>query len=268
MAIEKVFIANNTSIVQDEVLAHRLGLVPLDVDPRLFSFKTEGDSAVEENTLVFRLRAKCWRNGDGQVVGDRVLSGGLEWLPGGSEWPPESEKKFTAFTSSQAAWPAWGEGRGYPPRPRYADIVLAKMRPGQEIELEAHAVKGEGRTHAKWSPVAPATYRMHPEVHFLKPVEGDRADQLVAKCPVNVFDIEDMGGGIRRARAARPRDCTVCRECIREEGWEDSIQLRRRKRHFIFTIEATGSLPPDVLFTEAIQLLQGKANRIAVELTE
>lgn len=38
MAIEKVFIANNTSLIQDEVLAHRLGLVPLKVDPRLFNY--------------------------------------------------------------------------------------------------------------------------------------------------------------------------------------------------------------------------------------
>ncbi|MEQ2249992.1 DNA-directed RNA polymerases I and III subunit RPAC1 [Ilyodon furcidens] len=39
MAIEKVFIYNNTSIVQDEVLAHRLGLIPIKADPRLFEFK-------------------------------------------------------------------------------------------------------------------------------------------------------------------------------------------------------------------------------------
>lgn len=38
MAIEKVFIANNTSVIQDEVLAHRLGLIPLKVDPRLFEY--------------------------------------------------------------------------------------------------------------------------------------------------------------------------------------------------------------------------------------
>jgi hypothetical protein len=35
---------------------------------------------------------------------------------------------------------------------------------GQAIELEAHAVKGIGKTHAKWSPVATAKYRMLPEV--------------------------------------------------------------------------------------------------------
>lgn len=38
MAIEKVLIADNTSVIQDEVLAHRLGLIPIKVDPRLFEF--------------------------------------------------------------------------------------------------------------------------------------------------------------------------------------------------------------------------------------
>lgn len=42
MAIEKVMIKNNTSIIQDEVLAHRMGLIPLKADPRLFEFKPEG----------------------------------------------------------------------------------------------------------------------------------------------------------------------------------------------------------------------------------
>lgn len=39
MAIEKVMIQNNTSIIQDEVLAHRLGLIPLKADPRLFDYR-------------------------------------------------------------------------------------------------------------------------------------------------------------------------------------------------------------------------------------
>jgi DNA-directed RNA polymerase I and III subunit RPAC1 len=38
MAIENVYIYDNTSVVQDEVLAHRLGLVPLRADPRAFTY--------------------------------------------------------------------------------------------------------------------------------------------------------------------------------------------------------------------------------------
>ena len=34
VAIETVYVHNNTSIVQDEVLSHRMGLVPILVDPR------------------------------------------------------------------------------------------------------------------------------------------------------------------------------------------------------------------------------------------
>lgn len=34
VALETVFINKNTSIIQDEILAHRLGLIPLRIDPR------------------------------------------------------------------------------------------------------------------------------------------------------------------------------------------------------------------------------------------
>ena len=42
MAVEKVFINNNTSIIQDEVLAHRLGLIPIRADPRKFNMLPSG----------------------------------------------------------------------------------------------------------------------------------------------------------------------------------------------------------------------------------
>jgi len=42
MAVEKVLVYNNTSIVQDEILAHRLGLIPILADPRLFEYRNPG----------------------------------------------------------------------------------------------------------------------------------------------------------------------------------------------------------------------------------
>ena len=39
MAFEAIYVWNNTSIMQDEVLCHRIGLVPIKVDPRRFTFK-------------------------------------------------------------------------------------------------------------------------------------------------------------------------------------------------------------------------------------
>lgn len=38
MAIENVYMYDNTSVVQDEVLAQRLGLVPIQVDAEDFDY--------------------------------------------------------------------------------------------------------------------------------------------------------------------------------------------------------------------------------------
>lgn len=62
-----------------------------------------------------------------------------------------------------------------------------------------HCRKGNGKDHAKFSPVATASYRLLPVISLKEEVVGQEADELVAKCPLNVFDIEDLGGGSKRA---------------------------------------------------------------------
>lgn len=267
MAIEKVFIANNTSVIQDEVLAHRLGLIPIKVDPRLFDYKSENDLANEKNTVVFKLNVVCTRQ-EGRVKNATVKSDQLQWLPNGSEYQvpsvDKSTKTYTSFSCSQDTLPPFKKN---PIVSRYPDITLAKLRPGQCIELEAHAVKGMGKTHAKWSPVATARYRMLPEVVLLEDVQDELAVELVEKCPVNVFDIEDLSKGRKKAVVARPRDCTLCRECVLGEGWDKRVRLQRVKEHFIFSVESTGALPPEVLFVEAVKVLEDKCQRILLELS-
>lgn len=270
MAFEKVFIANNTSVVQDEVLAHRLGLVPILIDPRLFEYKSENDVSTEKNTIVFKLHVRCAKRKGTKIT---VKSNDLEWLPNGSEFLQGTEnsvsntsgkqKSYTSFSCSQDSLPEFSNN----PVTTCRDITLAKLGPGQEIELEAHAVKGMGKTHAKWSPVGTAGYRMLPEVVLLQEIEGKKAEELVKKCPVGVFDLEDIGNGIQRATAKHPRKCTLCRECIQGNGWEDFVALRRVKDHFIFSIESTGQMPPEVLFTEAVKILEDKCERVITELS-
>ncbi|RWR76192.1 DNA-directed RNA polymerases I and III subunit RPAC1 isoform X1 [Cinnamomum micranthum f. kanehirae] len=272
MAIEKVLIANNTSVVQDEVLAQRLGLIPIEADPRLFEYVSENDTAHEKNTIVFKLDVRCKKD-DGRI---KAKSSELKWLPGGSELqmastnsnpstnPNAKPKTYTSFNCRQDSLPEFSHK---PLRPKYGDITIAVLGAGQAIDLEVHAVKGVGRTHAKWSPVATAWYRMLPEVVLTQEVEDGKAEELVSKCPVNVFDIEDIGEGRKKAVVARPRACTLCRECIREKHWEECVDLRRVRDHFIFTIESTGALPPEVLFTEAVKILEQKCERIIAELS-
>ncbi|KAA0065741.1 DNA-directed RNA polymerases I and III subunit RPAC1 [Cucumis melo var. makuwa] len=78
---------------------------------------------------------------------------------------------------------------------------------------------------------------------------------------------EKSNGSKKRATVARPRACTLCRECIRGDAWEKRVALRRVKDHFIFKIESTGALPPNVLFTEAVKILEDKCERLIAELS-
>ena len=63
-----------------------------------------------------------------------------------------------------------------------------------------HCRKGIGKDHAKFSPVATASYRLLPVITLKEEVVGQDAEELAAKCPLDVFDIEDLGGGSKRAK--------------------------------------------------------------------
>lgn len=94
---------------------------------------------------------------DGTVENDKVYSKHLKWLPNGSEFPTETG---TMFGQQQPA--------SMDAKPVDGDILIAKLRPGQVIELEAHAVRGIGADHAKFSPVGTAWHRLYPEVVILQ----------------------------------------------------------------------------------------------------
>jgi DNA-directed RNA polymerase I and III subunit RPAC1 len=74
LAIEYVFVHNNTSIVQDEVLAQRLGLVPLKGSKRglkwLETYRKptdddpEGSMPTDRNTIVLKMNVECTLNTD------------------------------------------------------------------------------------------------------------------------------------------------------------------------------------------------------------
>jgi DNA-directed RNA polymerase I and III subunit RPAC1 len=83
----------NTSIIQDEVLSHRLGLIPLNVDPSLFETISDGEEPTDLNTLVFKLDVTCNEPTAEEMAGRdpdstytmNVYSKHLEWQPQGNQ---------------------------------------------------------------------------------------------------------------------------------------------------------------------------------------
>eukprot|EP01083_Nonionella_stella_P156800 508176_1 len=280
MAIEDCCVLQNNSILQDEVLCHRLGLVPIACDPRLFDFVDESQSRYlrgqdPSNTLVFKLHIECKNNPKAKdkdpthkkYINSIVRSSDIEWIP----QPGQLELL---------------QKHGHPPiKMVYDDIIIAKLRPGQCIEISMRAVKGIGRDHAKYSAVGTAFYRLLPHIEFdwneelgrqkhkIKPQDAEYLRDL---CPKKVFDVEDSNQIV----IARARDCTMCRACIMDDNvnkmfgksykdtqdntqYEQFVKLRKKRDHFIFTIENIGQYP-DVaeLFKEAIKVLKLKCQKL------
>lgn len=61
MAFHKVFLFQNTSVIPDELLVHRLGLLPVKADPNDFEARKEGQDLSAENSLKFELKVVCRR---------------------------------------------------------------------------------------------------------------------------------------------------------------------------------------------------------------
>lgn len=219
VAIEKVWISDNTSVIPDEILAHRLGLIPLKVDPTKMTFRPSPDGDVEiepsdTDTLMFTLCVECTKTVDstGETVlkNHEVYSSDLVWVPQGDQ-----EEFF-------------GENL---PKPAQDKILIAKLNPGQRIDVTCHAVKGIGKDHAKFSPVGTACYRLLPlvEIEEGKKIKGEEATKLKEVCPMGVFDIEDGEAYVKNSRA-----CTLCRNCIRDEfGFVGKVKVGRVKNHYI-----------------------------------
>ncbi|OBZ65907.1 DNA-directed RNA polymerases I and III subunit RPAC1 [Grifola frondosa] len=238
IAIEHVYVWNNTSVIHDEVLAHRIGLIPLNVKPSHFDFRLQNDLPTDRNTLVFRLQVACERDKNAPkgsaspYINEYAKSGDLIWVPQG-----EQESVFVNNI----------------PAPTNKDIVLAKLRPGQEIDMELHGIKGVGKDHAKWSPVATASYRLHPLILLnpSKPVPAHLATKFTNCFSTGVVKVDADGKVSIDERNLRKE--SMSREVLRHKEFEGCVELKRIRDWFIFDVESEGPYAPEALFPEAIK---------------
>ncbi|CBX95378.1 hypothetical protein IAQ61_004200 [Plenodomus lingam] len=284
LAIEDVFIYQNTSIIQDEVLAHRLGLIPLcgSCDGlrwmkwfhKATGLEDGSGTQSDYNTIVLRLNKKCeWQDG------------GLQRAVAGETDPDKLYINHNVYARDMIWEPIGRQAQMFPPgaeiRSTNPDILIAKMRPGQEIALSMHAHKGIGQDHAKFSPVATASYRLLPTIDITEPITGPDAKKFARCFPRGVIRLDTVTAAhiAQDPRLAGkqdeslavvedPMNDTVSRECLRHPEFKDKVKLGRVRDHFIFRIESTGQWESDELFLESVKLLRVKCQRIKRGLDE
>jgi hypothetical protein len=141
VAVDLVEFTNNTTALNDEFIAHRLGLIPLwSEHARRMKRPFEGHLSDDEVQVVFELDVKCTSDATMHVT----------------------DQDLRPVGNTHGIQPIGHVGAPMEPGTPQP-IVIVKMRKGQELALRAVARKGVGKDHAKWIPVATCTYQV---THF------------------------------------------------------------------------------------------------------
>ncbi|MGC8961353.1 MAG: DNA-directed RNA polymerase subunit D [Candidatus Bathyarchaeia archaeon] len=238
MAIDDVMILENTSPMYDEILAHRLGLVPLTTDLDSYNLPEECSCGAELGCSKCRatLTLEAEAAGEAKTIYSRDL-----------------EPQDPAI------------------HPVSPGIPLVKLAPGQKVKLEAYARLGRGREHAKWQPVSVCAYKYYPIIAVDDKI-CDACGICAEYCPKGILAVEEG-----KLRVTDELKCTMCNECARHcPKNPPAIRISWDDTAFIFNVESTGSLKIERIVLEAARILTGKletlkelmSNKLEEELDE
>lgn len=150
MAVEMVEFRKNNSILYDEFLAHRLGLIPLSTDLKSYKEwdkKTSLDDAPASMALHLTLKAK----------GPKIV------------FAKDLKSKDPAV------------------KPVYGDMPIVSLLDGQELEFDAVAVLGRGSEHSKFCP-GRSWYRHYPNIKINDKLV-DNPDSFIDSSPLKIFRV-------------------------------------------------------------------------------
>lgn len=220
MAIDDIIIYENSSVLHDEMLALRLGLIPLKTD--LDSYNLPEKCSCKSDLGCSRCRVILTLNVEADNGVRTVYSGDL--IPEDPRVIPVSDK-----------------------------IPIVKLAIGQKIRLEAYAKLGRGREHAKWQPVSSCIYRYAPMLK-IDNLTCDACGKCVEICPRRVLAKE--GGSVK---IVKEMECILCNDCVRVCGKKPPpIQVIWDENKFIFYVESTGALPVERIIFEALEIYEDK----------
>ncbi len=175
----------------DEIIAHRLGMIPLPTDLKRFNFRKEctcGGEGCPNCTIIYSLNKK------GPCT---VYSGDLE---------PLGDK------SLQVKDPL---------------IPIVKLREDQALLIYATAELGTGRQHAKWQVCQAVGYKYYPVITVKETCDG--CGDCVDMCPVKILSVKGKKVEVSEPEACTL--CNTCveicpRDGISVEGDESRVVLR------------------------------------------
>ncbi|EZG67819.1 putative DNA-directed RNA polymerase II, partial [Gregarina niphandrodes] len=261
MAIDLVSIEENSGVLQDEMLAHRLGLLPIDsTNIRKYVNKSECkcSDACAKCSAKYSLNIQCPQDRNFTVTHFDVLSH--------NQSPPLVPK----------------------PEDGGAGLIIAKLTQNQSIKAELLAFKGIGKIHTKWSPCATATFRYLPHItinqEMQRQVPTSVKKALVENCKKGLFrlvpvarssadDVKDgdfyvFGNETEAEYNLVVGDPSVFvfnkdhEEVLSAHGYKDFVKIDHILDTFLFDVEGSGAMPALQILKMGLEVLIQKLDDI------
>ena len=232
MAVDEVIILKNDSPLYDEIIAHRLGMIPLTTD-----------------LDVYKLPQDCDCGGYGCPLCQVSLT---------------CEVTNTTNTPLEVYS---GDLKSNDPKiiPVHPKIPLVKIDKNNQLIVEAYAVLGKAKDHVKWQAVSNIFYRFFPEIEFDIEQCNNCADKCVVSrmCPEKLYDFSD--GKSPKLAKDYWKNCTLCKSCERDCP-EKAITVKFKENTYIFSIESDGVLPFATILKKSFEIFLEKIDEFVERL--
>mmetsp|Transcript_46318 Transcript_46318/g.68333 ORF Transcript_46318/g.68333 Transcript_46318/m.68333 type:complete len:329 (+) Transcript_46318:140-1126(+) len=275
LAIENVSIERNDTVLQDEFICHRLGFIPLKStdDVRLKRMNYRNNSCTCGMTcprceVEFRIEYEhnIKHKDETFLLTSRALQ------------PNNPSIQPIHFSNSKDEEFAMEAERMM--RPEVEDtqtgIRIVKIGRGQGFKATCQAIKGTGKQHAKWSPVAECVFRQEPVIELNKSrlagMSVSEKKAFVSKSPTKLFEYVEATGEVRVVDKWR---CEFSGEC---ERWgveemhfpadDNVVKMSYKPGSFLFTLETNGQMPPEQVVISAFEVLDEKIELIRAAADE
>ncbi len=231
LAIEDVRIYDNTSALFDEMLAHRLGQIPIKTDLEVY---TERQSCSCDGAGCTGCSVTYTLSAEGPKM---VTSGDLI---------PQDAKAV----------------------PVHDNVPIVKLIKGQKLVLEAKAVVNTGKEHAKWQPTLVCGYKNHPVIEIGDAC--DACGMCVDECPREILSAKGKKVEVVPGKLPECSMCRLCeRACISTGiGEEPAIRISAEPDRYIFVVESDGSLPVKEILQRALQHIRRQSDELEKQVHE